>query len=344
MKKILLIAFCLTLMTGCGREIDDMAYVVAIGVDRADDGYEFTFAIGNPGSINGGGGEDAGGGDSNVLILEKEGGENILSAGDAVSARIGQEVNFSHAELLVFSSEVAADGTERFFDSLTRNLSQRPKLVPAVSEGFASEVLSKINSEFEGNPDVGINSREFLCRTENADAGSVMPLITVTDSGIEVGSLCVFKGDKLVSSIDDMLAYKMMRARIRDVYYDVGDRGTLILNRREKPKIEVNCDGDLNINVYVGLEGALAASSGDDKNALMNMAQEQIRSRLYSLFEYSSKVLGVDIFEFDSWGRKCFPDWGSWEEYNWSEKYKTATFNVTVEIKSEKTGLLKGEN
>ena len=66
-KAIAYIIASLTLLSGCGgEEIDDTAYVVAIGVDRSEgETYEFTFAIGNPGSING-----DGGGDTNVVITE----------------------------------------------------------------------------------------------------------------------------------------------------------------------------------------------------------------------------------------------------------------------------------
>ena len=149
MKKIIVLIFVLQalLISGCGgKEIDDMAFVVAVGVDKGETGYDYTFAIGDPKSI-GGGGKGAEGGDSNVLVIKKQSGENIFSAGERVGNVIGQKVNFSHCELVVMSEQVAKEGIYKFADALMRHLNQRPKFVPAVCSLPADKTLESINSE-----------------------------------------------------------------------------------------------------------------------------------------------------------------------------------------------------
>ncbi len=363
MKKTLLITtiiFCLAILSGCGgSEIDDMAYVVAIGIDEeVSGGYEFTFAIGNPGSINGGGGENAGSGDSNVLIFESQSGSSIFAAGDAVSARIGQLINFSHAELLVFSESVAADGVEIFLDGLTRNLSQRPKLVPTVAATTAKETLEAINSQFEGNPEkylkkvfesdsspvsTDIDSRDFFCQVKSTDSGSAVPRISATD-GISVGSMSVFDGDHLVGAFDDILAYKLLCGMAEDMSYDMGDMGSLILAQRANPKISVVCGDVPQIYITVTLDATVASiDDATAKDQLYSAVEEALESRLYNLLSYSSGDVGIDIFGFDKYGRGSFLTWEEWQEYNWREGYKNAVFNLDVVLKAEKTGLIKGE-
>ncbi|MBQ6998962.1 MAG: hypothetical protein IJN62_04160 [Clostridia bacterium] len=358
-KLIFVICICVVMLSGCGgKEIDDMAYVVAIGIDATEGGaYDFTFAIGNPNSINGGGGEDAGGGDSNVLIFETETGESIFSAGDAVSARVGQEINFSHAELLVFSEEVAAGGVDNFIDALTRNLNQRPKLIPAVAVTTAKDTLESINSKFEGNPEkylkklfeskdaltlAAIDSRDFLCRTKNPDSGLAVPRMSVGDS-ITVGAMSVFDGDTLAGAFDDVLSYKLLCGMGEDITYDIENSGSLILNQRVKPTVSVSCYDVPKISITVNLDASVASAKPDvAKEDLYSAAELSLKGRIFDLLMFSSADMGVDVFGFDKYARANFLTWGKWQEYNWREKYKTAQFSLSVKIKPEKTGLITG--
>lgn len=358
-RLIFVICVCAVILSGCGgKEIDDMAYVVAIGIDAAgDSAYDFTFAIGNPNSINGGGGEDAGGGDSNVLILETESGTSIFSAGDAVSARIGQEINFSHAELLVFSEEVASGGVDNFIDALTRNLNQRPKLIPAVAVTSAKETLESVDSKFEGNPEKylkklfeskdalileAIDSRDFLCRTKNLDSGLAVPRINVGES-INVGAMSVFVADKLAGAFDDVLSYKLLSGMGEDIAYDIENRGSLILNQRAKPTVSVVCGEVPKISITISLDAAVASLAPDvTKEDLRSAAEISLKGRIFDLLRYSFEDVGADIFGFDKYARANFLTWDKWKQYNWRERYKNAQFNLSVEIKPEKTGLITG--
>ncbi len=360
MKKIITLfaVFACVLFTGCGREIDDMAYVIAIGVDGAENGlYEFTFAIGNPGSINGGGGEDAGGGGDDALITESSISDNIFTAGDEVSARIGQEINFSHSELLVFSRSVAKEGVGGFLDSLTRNLSQRPKLVPAVAEGAAAEVLKGINSKFEGNPEkylkkifesresiasADIDIRSFLCRTKNESIAAAVPCIRGGDT-VSAASMSVFYGDRLAGELDDAVAYKLVSGRLKDISYSVGGMGAINLTQRIKPYITVSCRAEPVINITVFLDGTVASiGKGVKREGLYAEAEKSLKASFEKLLE-QSKSMGADIFGFERYARGDFLIWEAWKSYNWKEKYKSSRFNVSVKISPEKTGLIRGD-
>ncbi len=354
-KVILVVCTCLIMLTGCGgKEIDDMAYVVAIGIDNAEnEKYGFTFAIGNPGGINGGGGEGEGG-DSNVLIFETQIAESIFSAGDAVSAKVGQEINFSHAELLVFSKEVASGGVDSFIDALTRNLYQRPKLIPTVSVTSAKETLEGINSKFEGNPEKylkklfeskdalifnAVDSRDFLCRTKNIDSGFAVPCIS-TDDSISVTAMSVFDAYGLNGAFDDIISYKVLNGIAENISYDT-EYGSLTLNQRVKPYVSVECSDVCRISINVILDAYVSTvKSNAEKTQLYLSAENMLKENAYKLLEFSAKDLGVDIFGFDKYARANFLTWEKWQNYNWREKYKNAVFSLNVHIRPEKTGLI----
>lgn len=359
MKKILVLILALQILfiSGCGgKEIDDMAFVVAVGIDKGETGYDYTFAIGDPKSI-GGGGKGAQGGDSNVLVLKKQSGENIFSAGDAVGAGTGQKVNFSHCELVVMSDEIAKGGIYNFSDALMRHLNQRPKFVPAVCSSSAFETLKNIKSEFEGNPErhlkkiledksspvsSEIDGIDFLCQTKNIHSGCAVPFVSAEDN-ITVNKMSVFKSGYLVGEFEDIYAYKLIMGNAKDITVDVPG-GSVIVNQRKKPKISVKSEEEPIINIQIPINCTLSSLwHGEDKNEVLQKAQKTLNGKVTALCELSSKEMGTDFFGFEQFVRKNFLTWEDFEKYNWSEKYKQAQFNVEVKIIPEKTGLIKGD-
>lgn len=359
MKKTALAValICPMLLSGCGTEIDDTAYVVAIGVDKAEEGYNFTFAIGDPGSINGGGGEGEKG-DSNTLILKESQGDNIFTAGDAVGAAIGQRINFSHGELIVFSEAVASDGVEILLDAITRNLDQRPKLVPVVSSGEAREVVSAIKPEFEGNPEkylkkifeseispvsANVDNRKLLSRIKNPDAGVIIPRVAKADGGIATDSVAVFKGGRLVSVAEDVYPCRLIQGTPGSISYDVANYGTLLLTNRSKPKISVKCGDTVDVDVNICLTATLQAmSDSTGQEHLIKTVSAELENRVQNLLLRSAAEWGVDMFAFERYAKSNFLTLQKWQNYNWQEKYKTARFNVGIDIVPEKTTLIRG--
>lgn len=352
MKKIVLcVSFILIfLLCGCGREIDDVAYVVAIGVDKADDSYEFTFAIGNPDSINGD--------DEDVLVFESAVSKDLFAAGDSVSSRIGQDVNFSHAELMVFSETVATEGVGRFLDSLTRNLNQRPKLIPAVAEGSAKDKLTHINSKFEGNPEkylkkvfesrsspvaMGVDIRGFLCRTKNSGVATALPMLN-SEEDVSSTSMAVFHGEYLVGTLDDLLAYKLLSGAGESINYDGGESGSVHLAQRVPPKVYVDCGNTPEIDIIVNLDASVNTILSDiTADELYLEVEEKLEDRFISFLNQTASV-SADVLGFERYARRCFLTWVKWDAYDWFNRYGKAKFDVTVNLIPEKTGLAKGES
>lgn len=352
MKKILFIfsiTFCATIICGCGNEIDDTAYVIAIGVDKSGETYEFTLAIGNPAGINGGSG------DRETLIFESQQGHDLFSAGEYVSAHLGQTVNFSHAELIVFSSDINSDGTAEILQSLTQHLNRRPQIMVATSSKSAGEAVRAINDELESNPEkyikkiledlrspvsTGTSGKDLLCRTKNNSIGTALPNLENIDGITQVTSFSVLTSNETAVTFNDFIAYKMLFGDVKNLSFPT-NYGTLILNQHTSPKIKALCGNKLEIFVNLTLSGTPAHIQADaSKNALYKTTENEIAERVNALLNFSSKTAKIDFLNIESAGKKCFLTRRQWEAYGWKEKYKTATFNVTVKILPEKIGLL----
>lgn len=106
LKKVILIflSVILLLLSGCAdrKEIDDYAYVIAAGIDKADgEKYKFTVSLANVNAI----GESKGGtnGITNVSAVATD----FYSALDIINNTVSKKMNLSHTKLIIFSADTA---------------------------------------------------------------------------------------------------------------------------------------------------------------------------------------------------------------------------------------------
>lgn len=163
-KKVFALFFLLIfliMLSGCTKsqhEVDDFAYVVAIGVDEGkDDNLEITLSFANPNAI--GGGDDSGkasGGSDNLINFTVES-SGIFNALNIANDNISKIVNLSHVKLFLFSEEVAKKGIRKYIDGFVRELSVRPATIVAVCDNSCKDYLKSITPKLEVNPEKYIN-------------------------------------------------------------------------------------------------------------------------------------------------------------------------------------------
>ncbi len=151
---IIILAILCIALTGCydSREIDDMAYVVAIGLDTGKTNkLMMTLQIVVPPKIKGG--EGGGGGDtkegSQIITLEAP---TIYSGLNMANNFISRQINLSHTKVLVFSEEFARNGVADLIIALPKGREFRPTVNILVAKGTAMDYIKSINPELEGNP------------------------------------------------------------------------------------------------------------------------------------------------------------------------------------------------
>lgn len=152
--RIIPAIFLVFLLSGCmGSEPNDIAYIVALGFDKADNNnYKVTIQFAKPNQISGGSSEE--GGTSGKGIVENISVEapNIYSAVNVANNIVSKKFSLSHAKLMVFSKEVAEDGLENIMETFIRSYEIRPDMYLAVAPAGAENYLSEIKPVVEVNP------------------------------------------------------------------------------------------------------------------------------------------------------------------------------------------------
>lgn len=146
--------FLILLLSGCmGAEPNDIAYVAAIGFDKADNGnYKVTIQFAKPNQISGGSSEEGGSAGKEIVENIAVEAPNIYSAINIANNIVSKKFSLSHAKLMVFSQEVAEDGLDNIMETFIRSYEIRPDMYLAVAPDGAENYLSEIKPVIEVNP------------------------------------------------------------------------------------------------------------------------------------------------------------------------------------------------
>lgn len=218
--------------------IDNLAYVIAIGIDSADNNnlrVSFQFTDTSTYSSDGESGE------SNAIINTVEA-QSLESSVNMLNSYIGKNINLAHCKVIVFSEQIAKKGLSDYIYSLINNSQVRPSANIVISKCEANyylknsiskseKVITKYYDIFTNSSgytgyisDVtlgeffnqitdktrspvailgGVNTNTFDNAPGNEDASSILAnnSTIVGERGSENIGLAVFKGDILVGEL-----------------------------------------------------------------------------------------------------------------------------------------------
>ena len=235
MKKIgilLLIIMNTVLLSGCWDriEINDIAIVTAVGIDKMDDGdicLSLLIPVPKMLSSVGGGAEDK---TSTILVSER--GKGTVDAFRKVQDKLPREIMFSHIRVIVIGERLARDGVTDVLDFFSRYRQSNLRAHVLVTKENVDEVLggdpgiersvSELIRE-EGKMGIGIQTdlKDFISMLTEEGANPVagqlviVPLTAKLESNevtekpkpkkpyATVKGAAVFHKDKLVGWIND---------------------------------------------------------------------------------------------------------------------------------------------
>ncbi len=196
--------FALLLLTGCTRAIEpnDLAYIVAVGIDKNEDAkaYDITLQIANPQAISGGSDEGGGEGGKKTITNITVTSTDIFSAVNIANHLYSKDLSLAHTKLMVFCDEIAREGELKgLSETIARSEEIRPNTFLSVVKGSAKEYLASIEPTNEVNPvkyyeviyDVDYTgyipknqNRHFYAYEQTPERENVLPLSAVKkDSG-----------------------------------------------------------------------------------------------------------------------------------------------------------------
>lgn len=152
-KKLLILCMIIPMIfiSGCfdASEPDDLAYVVAMGLDKGpEDNLIITLLLAVPIAV--GVGPEPGEIEKSTNIVTVAA-PTILGGINVINSLISKRVNFAHAKLIVISKDLAEQGIEKIINTFIRFREFRPdtylgitKAVPRNSLNQASRFLNLI--------------------------------------------------------------------------------------------------------------------------------------------------------------------------------------------------------
>jgi spore germination protein KC len=145
MIYLLLLGITISL-TGCwnSRELRNLAFVLAMGIDRSPqtNEYNVSFQVVIPGSVATG--LTGGGGTTTPVVIYTGKGKTLFGAIRNASKKVPRQLFFAHLQLVVIGEKLAKHGIQDLFDFFER--SKEPRLTTMVLVARGSEAKSIIST------------------------------------------------------------------------------------------------------------------------------------------------------------------------------------------------------
>ncbi len=355
MKRLipLLIIFCI-FTTSCSsmHEVDDFAYVIALGVDISEDGdYLFTYSFANSLSIGGGGGEEGGGGKSpsNSLLNITVKAKDVFEGINILNTNISKMVEMSHLKLIVFSKEIAKNGLGNHLDDFVLDMSVRPRIMLAISDISPNKYLDNLKMSFEVNPEKYLNdiftdkSSPLVTRCTLFDfynhtyLSNVIPLVTV-DSVEEksvISGICIFKKDKLkaVYTGYEPVYHNILKGNLKNTNYvlSTGENTVVYeLTQENRPKVKVDTSSkNPVIRIEIPLDCRIKSRTSDNLN-FKELLEKDLTHKTKEYLYKSAKTLETDVMRYEKIAKRKFLTTKKFNEYNWEENYRMASFDIMI--------------
>lgn len=237
MKSILLISilfFCSFFLTGCWdyRELNNVAIVTGIAVDKEDDEYQVTVLIANSKQAQ----DSSTQGEAQNIVYQGKG-KSMMEGISEINSISPKEAYIGHLSVVVMSEEVAREGILDIADFLMRSPQSRKRFHFIISKDAKAGDVLKILSPLESFPSQNIANNlqttskiqaaaidvlysKFLSDVITPGISPVLPVITI-DGSVKEGSSeenlkqsnpkttlklepnAIFRNDKLVGFASD---------------------------------------------------------------------------------------------------------------------------------------------
>jgi len=231
-----LLTCSLCLLTGCWdrREINDVAFVAATGIDKKKDQFEVTVQIPLPGKMGGIGNSGGGGGtQGGPWYNETASAGTLREANEKQQSSMSRQLYFAHRRVVLLGEELAKSDIRIVLDVLSRVPQNRLTALPIVVKGKIEEVMG-VNAPMEQFPaemirEIGQTStkRPVTLKTlaqylllDGQDV--ILPYITKAEgsagesggpqSVVRMEGFAVFRGGKLAGFVKDEEAEALLWA------------------------------------------------------------------------------------------------------------------------------------
>lgn len=155
-NKIILLFVCIFMVCGCSnyRELDDLAIITAIAIDKSDDGkYELSFLIANSPKAQTSSKE----GEATTTVFSGKG-KTLTEAANSVDSKSPKTLYYGHINVAIISEEIAKEGFLEIADWLLRSPETRKQFYLMQAKDSDAKDILKIVEPLEATPSQSITS------------------------------------------------------------------------------------------------------------------------------------------------------------------------------------------
>lgn len=125
--------------------MDNLAYVLAIGIDKADSNHlQVSFQFSTTTSAT-----ESGTTEKTPTIINSVTASSLSTAINLMNSYMGKEINMSHCKVIIFSEELASEGISKEIYTLINDTQIRPSANIVISKCTAKSYIEKTSPELE---------------------------------------------------------------------------------------------------------------------------------------------------------------------------------------------------
>ncbi len=373
MKKIVIIMIMLlicTTISGCWdyREVNSLAILSAIGIDKADDPDKIllTAQIINSANISTPGGGGSSDGEAYFNVSSEA--NTVFEAIRILTHKIDRKLYGSHMKALIISKEMAENGISPYIDLFVRDPEPRNDMYIIISEVKAADILNikpqmeQINgnyihklleTQFSASESVAVTLQNFVTSIMNEKTSPVSSIIRIEKGKLDIGGAAVFKEKKYVGNLNERetrgllwVLNKVDGGILVAKGFSEGDKisfETIKSSSKIEPVIkndEIAIDIKIKDKSRVGeisgcidLQSELRLESMKKRNA--TVIKNEVKAAIKKAKEYKT-----DIFGFGEEVHKKYPDkWYNIKD-NWDILFSELKINIIVEADIKRSGMI----
>lgn len=379
MKKILIIITCL-FMTGCWnyRELDEMAIITGIAIDKSDDEYSVSIMVANSQKPESNSKE----GESLPTIYQNKG-KTLALAAEKLFLQSPKKIYLGHITAVVISDEVAKDGLYNVLDILFRDPTSRKIFYLLISEDTKAHNVLEIVSALEAFPSQDIKTTlsnamdmqsissaitypEFISKLITDGIEPILPTIKIkgdiekgkSEKSLEqmkpeavtyLSNTALFKNDKLVgiSSENESKGINLLLEQGSRAFVETKCDNNNVIVDIAPTKTNTKVTSKNSISIFFSSYGVIKEVNCDidlERSKVMEDIEKETEKEVKKILEDAikkSKELGTDIFGFGDMIYKKYPSYFKKKKNSWNDLYKNLNIDISVDIEIKAKGGLE---
>ncbi|WP_315792586.1 Ger(x)C family spore germination protein [Paenibacillus sp. BIC5C1] len=366
---------CSLLLTGCWdrTEINDLAIVLATGVDYVDEKVQLTAQIfiprkGSGGAESGSSGTSA----SGVTMTRTAEGQTIAEALNRLQRKVARNMFWGHCEVIVISEQAGKNGIREYIDFLLRYPQFREHAYVFSSSEAAKDVLAILDplerSSAESlremaNMKLGtrVTVLQLAQSIEGPSRSAILSrmLILPTEPGQDrlattpyLKGLSLYKNDTYVKTVQEPLSLGvlLLSNELDNIIMPVEvkpSKGSFSIRAVDVKTVLVphirNQEWTMEIHIHSKGEVVLNTTDDDltDPSKMAKLQQawtDRLKELAEKALQMSQKELKSDFFKFATQFRRYYPHQWTIHQQEWEKIYSEMNVNIDVKVAIVSTG------